>query len=66
MLGSYMGTKLVHYYFKKTGRESILIFALVIVIGVSALILPGTSIFSTIHDMNKNINPFAFNSPCAN
>lgn len=66
MLGSFMGTKLVHHYFKKTGRESILIFALVIVIGVSALILPATSIISTIQDMKKDINPFTFSSPCLN
>lgn len=64
IIGSYVGTKVIHYYFHKTGRESLLIFALVLVIGSSALILPISSIISTINDINKGVEVLRFNSPC--
>ena len=64
ILGSYIGTKIIHHYFKQTGRESLLIFALVFVIGSSALILPLCSILSTINDVERGIDVFRFNSPC--
>lgn len=64
ILGSYVGTKIVHFYFKKTGRESILIFALVLVIGSSAIILPLSSLISTLHDIDRGVNVLRFNSPC--
>ena len=63
--GSYIGTKIIHYYFKQTGRESLLIFALVLVIGSSALILPISSILSTINDVHRGIDVFRFRSPCS-
>lgn len=64
VLGSYIGTKIIHHYFKQTGRESLLIFALVFVIGSSALILPLSSILSTINDVERGVDVFRFNSPC--
>ena len=66
ILGSYVGTKIIHHYFTKSGRQSLLIFALVLVIGSSALILPISSIISTLDDIEKGIDIFRFNSPCYN
>ena len=64
VLGSYFGTKLTHYYFNKSGRQSILIFILDFVIALSAIILPIISTISTIHDINDGKDVFKFNSPC--
>ena len=66
ILGSYVGTKVIHHYFTKSGRQSLLIFALVLVIGASALILPISSIISTVDDIEKGMEIFRFNSPCSN
>ena len=66
ILGSYVGTKVIHHYFTKSGRQSLLIFALVLVIGSSALILPVSSFISTVDDVEKGMNIFRFNSICLN
>ena len=64
VLGSYVGTKVIHHYFKQSGRQSLLIFALVLVIGSSAIILPISNLISTIDDIHKGMEIFRFNSPC--
>lgn len=64
--GSYLGTSVIHHYIKKTKKESLLVFALALVIGLSALILPITSFSSSMEDYNRGVSIFQLNSPCKN
>lgn len=64
MLGSFVGTKIIHHYFKESGRQSLLIFALVLVIGASAIVLPVSSFISTMEDVKRGTDVFKFNNPC--
>jgi hypothetical protein len=64
-LGSIIGTIVIQGFFKKSRRQSYLVFALFFVIGISAIILPISSIVSTIHDFEKGVNVFTFNDLCS-
>ena len=63
-LGSIFGTLLIQSFFKKSGRQSYLVFALFAVIGISAIVLPISSIISTLHDIEKGVNVFTFHNLC--
>lgn len=64
--GSYLGTKLIHYYVKTYKKESILVFSLAFVIGISAVILPITSFSSSLNDYRNGKSIFSISSPCSN
>ena len=63
-LGSYCGTYLVNSYVKNTGKQSFIVFILFIVVVVSAIVLPLSSLINIFNDYRKGINIFEFESLC--
>ncbi len=60
-LGSFIGTVTVHYILFVLKRESVLVFALALVLVLSTILLP---VYSLIQSIGKPIDIFDFNSPC--
>ena len=63
-LGSYCGTYLVNNYVKNTGKQSIIVFILFLVVVISAIVLPLSSLFNIIEDYKNGLNIFEFESLC--
>lgn len=64
VLGSLLGTYFIQKFLKQSGRQSVLIFALSAVVGISAIVLPLSSIKSAWIDIQDGKDIFKFNSPC--
>ena len=62
--GSYIGTYFIQKLMEKTGRNSILIFSLAAVLGMSTLFIPAHTLFQTIQKYNQGINIWEMKSPC--
>jgi hypothetical protein len=67
-LGSLVGTILIQKIVRKTGRNSYLIFSLVVVLGISALLLPGQAVAEMVYDITRKGKTFSdiitFHPPC--
>ena len=63
-LGSYIGTYFIQKLMAKTGRNSILIFSLGSVLGISTLFIPAHTLIQTIQKVNQGANIWDFKSPC--
>jgi uncharacterized membrane protein YfcA len=63
-LGSLIGTLAIQKLLKKTGRPSILIFALGIVLGFSTILVPWDTSMKIIQKTNAGIDIWAINSAC--
>lgn len=62
--GSIIGLKLVNKAIKKTGRVSIIVFLLALVIFGSAIVIPVNSTFGLIKDLDDGKNVFGFKWLC--
>lgn len=62
--GSLIGLKLVNKAIKKTGRVSIIVFLLALVIFGSAIVIPVNSTFTLIKDLDDGKNVFGFKWLC--
>ena len=63
-IGSAIGTYFIQKLIIKTGRISILIFALAAVLGVSTLFIPAHTLIQTIQKVREGANIWEFKSPC--
>ena len=63
-LGSYCGTYLVNSYVKNTGKQSFIVLVLFLVVIISAIVLPLSSLINIINDYKKGIDIFEFESLC--
>ncbi len=63
-VGSYFGTLMIQRYLERTGRNSILVFALAIVLGMSTLFIPGHTIIQMMKQVKNGINIWDFKPPC--
>jgi len=63
-LGSYCGTYLVNNYVKNTGKQSFIVLVLFMVVIISAVALPLSSLINIIEDYRNGIDIFEFESLC--
>jgi uncharacterized membrane protein YfcA len=63
-MGSYIGTLVIQNLIQKTGRSSILIFSLALVLGVSTIFIPAHTLMDINHKVKEGLNIWIFNSPC--
>jgi uncharacterized membrane protein YfcA len=64
VIGSILGLKMISSAIKKTGRVSLLVFMLAIVIGVSAIVIPINATLTMIEDLEAGENVFGFKWIC--
>jgi len=62
-VGSYIGTYFIHKLMERTGRNSILIFSLGAVLGISTLLIPAHTLYQTIQKVNQGFNIWEIKSP---
>jgi uncharacterized membrane protein YfcA len=63
-LGSYIGTVFIHKLLDRTGRNSILIFSLAMVLGISTVFIPSYTFLQISQKLRDNIDIWVFRSPC--
>ena len=63
-IGSCMGTYFIQKLIEKTGRVSILIFSLAVVLGISTLLIPSHTLIQTLEKVKKGVNIWEIKSPC--
>ena len=64
VVGSILGLKMISSAIKRTGRVSLLVFMLAIVIGISAIVIPVNATLTMIEDISDGKNVFAFKWIC--
>lgn len=65
MLSSVVGFKYINSYIETTGKGSILLLSLLIVMSISLILLPIASISKIVFQINHNESIFNFNSYCS-
>ena len=63
-IGSFLGVVIIQKIIRKTKKNSYLIFALGIGLGLSGVLIPIQTILDIIRDIKRNKNIWNFNSPC--
>jgi uncharacterized membrane protein YfcA len=63
-IGSYIGTLLIQKYLERTKRNSILVFTLAAVLGISTIFIPGHTVIQMKNQMQNGIDIWDFKSPC--
>lgn len=63
-LGSYLGTVLIQILIAKTKRNSYLVLALAVVLGVSTILIPIHTLMEMVVQISEGKDIFAFGSPC--
>ncbi len=63
-VGSFLGTLIIQRIVEKTKRVSFLVLVLGVVLGVSTLLIPSYTLYTTIQQLNEGKNIWKFNSPC--
>lgn len=63
-IGSFIGTILIQRIVRKTKRNSYLIYALGIGLGLSMILIPYQAILDLIKDFRNNKNIWVFSTPC--
>lgn len=63
-IGSFIGTLFIQRFLEKTGRSSILIFSLALVLGVSTFFIPSHTLMTLSSKLKDGVNIWLFNSPC--
>ena len=64
LFGSYAGLKLINDAVKKTGRVSIIVFLLALIIILSAVVIPANSAIDMYYSIQKGDDVFAFSWIC--
>jgi uncharacterized membrane protein YfcA len=62
--GSFIGTLIIQRIIEKTKRVSLLVIVLGAVIGISTLLIPTYTLYTTIQQLNEGKSIWKFNSPC--
>lgn len=63
-IGSFLGTIIIQRLIQKTKRNSYLIYALGIGLGLSMILIPYQTLIDLIKDIERKRNIWVFNSPC--
>lgn len=63
-IGSYIGTILIQKLIHKTKRNSYIIFALGVVLGLSTLLIPAHTLWNIVLQIQEGKSIWNFNSPC--
>lgn len=63
-IGSFIGTVLIQKLIQKTGRNSYIIFALALVLGVSTLMIPAHTFMKIIDQIQSGKSIWTFQKPC--
>ncbi len=63
-IGSFLGTIIIQRLIQKTGKNSYLIYALGIGLGLSMFLIPYQTTIDLIKDLENKKNIWVFNSPC--
>jgi uncharacterized membrane protein YfcA len=63
-IGSYVGTLLIQRYLERTKRNSILVFTLAAVLGISTIFIPGHTFVQMMKKIKDNVDIWEFHSPC--
>ena len=63
-LGAFVATKLINEYVKRTGKQSLIVLILFIVVGISTIVLMVSSVTEIIEDYKNGENIFEFESLC--
>lgn len=63
-IGSFLGTIIIQRLIRKTKRNSYLIYALGIGLGLSMVLIPYQTMIDLLKDFEKKKNIWIFNSPC--
>ena len=64
-IGSLIGTIVIQRLIKRTGRNSIIILLLSIVLGISFIVIPIHTIFHILEMTDKGINIWQFEALCS-
>ena len=62
--GSFIGTLIIQRIIEKTKRVSLLVIVLGAVLGISTLLIPSYTLYTTIQQLNEGKSIWKFNSPC--
>jgi uncharacterized membrane protein YfcA len=63
-IGSFIGTIVIQRIIKRTKKNSYLIFALTIVLGISTIVIPAHTFLKMVDDISKGKSIWSFNTPC--
>jgi len=63
-IGSFFGTLIIQRIVEKTKRVSLLVLVLGAVLGVSTLLIPSYTLYTTIEQLRDGKDIWVFNSPC--
>lgn len=63
-VGSFIGTILIQKMIQKTGRNSFIIMALALVLGVSTVLIPAHTFLKILDQIKSGQSIWTFNSPC--
>ena len=64
IIGSLIGTIFIQSLIVKTGRPSILVFSLAIVLALSSVLIPLDAIMRILKEIKLGLNVFHISSPC--
>ncbi len=63
-IGSFLGTIIIQRLIQRTQRNSYLIYALGIGLGLSMILIPYQALLDLIKDIENKKNIWVFNTPC--
>jgi len=63
-IGSFLGTIIIQRLIRKTNRNSYLVYALGIGLGLSMILIPYQTLIDLIKDIENKRNIWVFNTPC--